>query len=723
MGKISTSEMPNGNIALEITYGGSDSPFGGVDTSAPPAYIDPRCFAEVDGFLVVDNKLCIANWQELPLPILWGGATPQLIKMGTFFTSTHGQLNYALGVETDLIVGPPASTDYTFFLTSWNYAANGAPQIVGNDQLPLKFFSILQAAVAASLTIFPIQGAFGAAAAAGEVLLEITNNGVSTGSTSFTFSAPTTLAAVVAAIVANINSSSLPVTAVATVDGTGIILTATTAGAAGNLLGVIDGSTNATAGSPPPWYFNLGNGANAVTLQGGVNAINTNPQQIFENISVAEVGGTIYIANVGPMILKYSGPGTFAVSTLFSGQQVIRKFGGSLIGLGQIPAAGTVVQNTDMILSFSAAEDLDVWTPTTPAGLVTGAGFEQLADIGDFLTGLIVSNGTAFIIRSQGISYATVTGNGTDPFYINHIGLGDKGEGSQLPQLVCQYDQTGVFVGNSDVLSVSNGISSIGAKIKSLLFKVIAALANTAQQLGASVCALSLGGDTAPTVVLAVNETIFVYNPTNGTWGVMSIVTSQPINFGSFVVDVISLPTNQRVTGVIQYAPLIAYQFGGTGNLTTQALVLSEGIGSPISVSNPPFVKFPVEEIVFGRDVYIHGLYVAIQGDLTALAQNETLTFTLEGLQNTAIVAGVAQYTQVSITYASLVLSPADYNDVDANPIESQIFSVTQGAGAVTLRSPQLLVTAASLTDTGTALIRITKLGMYASFDPKQRPV
>jgi hypothetical protein len=34
-----------------------------------------------------------------------------------------------------------------------------------------------------------------------------------------------------------------------------------------------------------------------------------------------------------------------------------------------------------------------------------------------------------------------------------------------------------------------------------------------------------------------------------------------------------------------------------------------------------------------------------------------------------------------------------------------------------------LLVTAATLTDSGVALVRITKLGMYATFDPKQRPV
>ena len=68
MGAIKTTELSNGNICLEITYGGMEAPFGGVDTSAPPAYIDGKCFAASDGFVVVDNKLCVANWQSVVFP-------------------------------------------------------------------------------------------------------------------------------------------------------------------------------------------------------------------------------------------------------------------------------------------------------------------------------------------------------------------------------------------------------------------------------------------------------------------------------------------------------------------------------------------------------------------------------------------------------------------------------------------------------------------------------
>jgi hypothetical protein len=729
MGAVKTSELPNGNIALEITYGGTDSPFGGVDTSAPPAYIDPRCFAAVDGFIVVDNKLCLANWQELALPELWNGAAATLIRMGTFFSSIHGQLNYALGVATNLLVGPPLATTYQFFMTAWTYNNAGNPQLQGTvDILNLKFFTITTAANAAALTIYPIPGIEPVGTTSGTLVLKFFNGGTSTGSATVTFAPGATLATLVPAMVTGINTGSgtTGISAAATVDGTGIILTAVTPGIAGNSLQVLDASVSSVSGAAPGWYFNFGDGLNLAQLQGGTAAVNMNPPQSFQNVSVAQVGGTIYIANVGPMILKYSGPGTLAVSTLFNGQTVLRKFGGALIGLGQIPQSGTIVQNTSMILSFSAQTDLDVWDPITTAGLVTGAGFEQLADIGDFLTGLIVSNGTAFIIRSQGISYASVTGNGTDPFFISHIGLGDKGEGSQLPQLVCQYDQTGAFVSNSDVLTISSGVTSIGAKIKSLLFASIAALENTSQQMGAASAAIALGGDEFAVVCFVIADTTFIYNPPNGTWTVLTYRPTVAPNFGTLIVDVLSIPGNQLATGVTQYSPVIAYQFDtGVGIApSVKALFLQEGVAGPNSQSNPQFVTFPVEEVVFGRDVTIDSLYVAIQGDLTMFVENVTLTFVLNGLQNQATVAGVAQYKSVSIVYATLVLSPGDYNNVNMNPIETQIFSANQGAGAVTLRSPQLRVQVTPFTDVAaSSLVRITKLGMYASFDPAQRPV
>jgi len=100
VGLIKESELSNGNIGLEITYGGREAPFGGVDTSAPPAYIDPKCFTNCDGFIVIDNKLVVASLNPVAVPILWGGtAGVILIGFGNFYNTTYGTLNYALDIR------------------------------------------------------------------------------------------------------------------------------------------------------------------------------------------------------------------------------------------------------------------------------------------------------------------------------------------------------------------------------------------------------------------------------------------------------------------------------------------------------------------------------------------------------------------------------------------------------------------------------------------------
>ena len=77
MGHIKTTPQKDsrgqetGLVEVEITYGGTEAPFGGIDASAPPAYIDPKCFTDSDGFIVIDNKLALASFQPI-LYLLYG---------------------------------------------------------------------------------------------------------------------------------------------------------------------------------------------------------------------------------------------------------------------------------------------------------------------------------------------------------------------------------------------------------------------------------------------------------------------------------------------------------------------------------------------------------------------------------------------------------------------------------------------------------------------------
>lgn len=720
MGKITPHSQvgqdgsPSKTTLLEIIYGGTESPFGGIDSSASPAYIDPRCFAASDGFIIVDNKLCVANWQQLALPTLFGGVSNvRLLKIGTFYSSKYGQLNYVLGVHTDIAVGPPAAKFYTFYLTTWIFDA-GVPTLNSNDSQIVKLYDTLINAVPATLTVYLTPGESSTFTDSGVVGLELVNNGTLFSVVTIAYAPGDTIGSLIPGLVTAFNAAwSSLVTATATSDGTGITFTAVTPGIAGNLLGVGDQSQSGVSGDPPAFYFPSSAGDLAM-FQNGANSFITSFPTLPINISVAYVGGTAYFANLGPFILKFSGPGTLTISTMYSGVQVIRKFSGSLIGIGQVPPLNTIEPNTNMIFSWSAALDLDVWAPENTSGNVTGAGFAQLADIADYLVGLVVSNNTAFIIRSQGISYATSLSSGTDPFQFAHIGLGDKGEGAQNPALVCQYDQTGAYVGNADIFQVSGSISAIGMKIKAQLFNL---LNNSSLQLGSAASAIQLAQDTFPVIIFVIGTTVFLYNTTNQTWMVFTWTDNLVAN--TLSVDVISI-SNFNSTQTVLFAPVIAYQENFASAVT--ALVLTEGIANDNSLSNVAIVTFPQEEIVFGRDVTIDALYISF---FAALGHDCIVEIYINGTQPVVNSNGITTWEPTSILFASVPLSATDFPSLTELPYELQVFPTnTNGTGVFTVHSPQLQIKVLNLiANSSTDILRFTKIMMRASVDPDQVPV
>lgn len=815
MGLIKQTEQDNGNVLLEIIYGGREAPFGGVDTSAPPAYIDPRCFAAVDGFLVVDNKLVVAQLAPIVTPTLWNSvANVRLLKFGTFYNSLTGQLNYALGVYINAVVGPPSGVAYTFYLTAWNPAN---PATNWTDVLPISLFDAVATVEYASITLDSIAtnvastntvgtggsynitsvnpsggGITGITVSGGTgytvgMILPVTSGGIgnsgyvkvtavtggalntvsivapgaqySTGAGNFTgtaevysectlvingpvggpvtYNVPSwasgyTRQQIVATMVAQINNTpDLNIVASASIDGFSIILTALVAGSNGNTITVQDTSANATATLAPPFYFSCRQVRN---LQGGQLTESAQAPRVFGGpISTAEVGGTTYFANLGPMILKYSGPGFFTTSSLYNGFQVLRKFAGSLIGLRQTNQLGVYTANEDMIFAWTSGEDLDEWAPVEANGDVTGAGFEELADIGDYLSGLIVSGGTAFIIRSQGLSYATATGNESLPFDVNHIGLGDQGEGAQVQQLIAQYDQTGCFVGNTDVFQISGQVTSIGAKIKAALFAALTSNQTIVAVLDANICVVFLGGDQFPLLIFSAGAAatpyesyvLFLYNANNSTWTALTfpeLIANEPVR----AIELGTLYSINDFSDSGEYnisVPALALR---TNNITFPPVfyALTEGVPNVNSISNPTFVTFPVEEIAHGRDVTIDALYLSLWANVSA---GTLVELSFSGFQvSTAATPGEPDILiPVTVPYATMFLEPAQFNSMEGNPIELQFFAsnLTLGAGAATMRSPQLTIAIPSIATSQTAQIRFSKISIFGSYDPAQRPV
>jgi len=960
MGAIKETKLANGNVGLEITYGGKEAPFGGVDSSAPPAYIDPRCFTECDGFVVVDNKLVAASLNPFPTPVLWSGtAGVQLIGFGNFYNTTYGTLNYALGYTAVAVAGTPTGVAYTFYMTSWNPVNITGPY---NDTLSYTLFNSITPAVAASITIqlaststsnpgsgaavnitaitslsgdgntyggagvfipgiissltvtggsnyivgstyWVVQGSIVTAqvtitaigingsitgfnlvpntfstiitndsnqavevstagwgysvgsaaiqyAQVSNVQLQISSpsdsntytvanlgvtsevvNGTGTGavlavssicqsggytninsyrgtavfsnaaivalawpqnliqsaaqgngynigdlyrlqsayytggafpgwafstvntvdpnmylrvtgvgaggslvswelmstgyedstiynagqfgidyvvglgspvgintiSTGPAFILNTMAAEINGTLAAPYNVANLDVSATVNVAASTLTLTAIVPGAAGNSISVQDFSQI----SGPDLYYYYFTVRSRAFLTGGGNLPSTGTTlstTLPAQASIVAVGGTLYIANIGPAIIKYVNPGQFVTSTTAQGVRVLRKFAGSLIGLGNIPAPNPAVgfptTALDMIFSWSATLDLDIWNVLDLNGNVTGAGFAQLADIGDYLSGLIVSGGTAFILRSQGISYATATGNATNPYSFAHIGLGDQGEGSELSYLECQYDQTGAFVGNSDIFQVSTSISSIGNKIKHLLYQ---SLLNDSYRLYTSIACAVYIEDEFPIFIFVLGLDVFIFNSANGTW--TTIELNIPINANTQLMGGVFATQNNTPTSFTASQTVASIAVGQS--LVYNFYTLYDGATNSGAISTTPVVSFPVEEISFGRDITIDALYVAIVASITS---NLTVLFLIN-----------------EVVFATLVLTPDMMNTGAETPVEFQLFA--DSGLPFTAHSPQLSVQLPTILSLSSTELYFTKLAMFGSYDPNQRPV
>jgi hypothetical protein len=947
VGAIKAEELANGNIGLEITYGGKESPFGGVDTSAPPAYIDPACFTNCDGFIIVDNKLVAVSVNSAPVPTLWNGtAGVLLIGFGNFYSTKWGTLNYALGYTAVAVTGVTTGVEYTFYMTAWSPASLST---IWNDTLVFTIFDTATPATTASLTLDLLTSGsapssngtgaivnitsisnFGIAAVnsiyipgsiasitisggtnyvvgdnyyvsqstalgvnvtgqivvdsigaggaitgfhivsnsyttywgypqpthvlnfAGtgyvvgpatlsytpvvNVVLKISGpNGINTYTVTvgqFTYSTASVTGSGANGQIDTLNpdgtiasltvfdsgggissftgdhggasyiaggsyyilqqASNCSTAALAAANGAAQIQVISVGGGGGILdwnfissgspsAGYVAGSYGSSASNltlaPVPITTMIGSSAadiltnmaadingtatftgaatsadpnvtatvnsglgalvftaytggvigNSITVQdlsyvvggtyyyyfparspenltGGTDSSgSTLSTTLSPKASIASVGGVLYIANIGPSIIKYGGPGAFAISTLYQGVRILRKFAGSLIGLAKIDAPGIVDTAQDMMFLWSAANALDEWNPTNISGNVTGAGFAQLADIGDYLTGLVVSNGTAFIIRSQGISYATATGNATSPFNFAHIGLGDEGEGSQTTSLICQYNQTGAFVGNSDIYQVSNSISSIGQKIKPSFFALIE---GSQGFLSAASCAVYAGQDIVVLFCFQLDTVSFLFNALNKTWTQLTIrnqAGGQTLNSFSGVFANSNVSESADIQDSNQLVQAQQQTTVSSGIIAPTFWKLVDGVPGPASINVfDPTVTFPVEEISFGRDITIDGLYVSLLGVLTGAC---SLNFSFNG-----------------ITFGSLALASGSLNMT--TPTEFQVFpsSVTT-SGAFTVHSPQLTVTIPSFTNADSAKVYIVKIAEFASYDPKQRPV
>ena len=705
MGRIKETKLDNGNIGLEITYGGVEAPFGGIDTSAPPMYIDPKCFVNANGFLVIENQLVACGWLSAGVTLESWSPSMGYLTSGSFYQ--NGQYwNFVLASQLTggSFIPPFTSTQMTYYI--WTWTPSYPPGTVIN--VPLT----------AQCTVYQYAQYNGAAATPGTGYIQVLSgespNSLNPGTLYITVGSGVELnvaiggtdspATVATNIAAAINGASdYPCTAAVDPHNSfNVILTATS-----NINPVLPVVTSINVTNPFAYTFTSQDICPYTFLNNQTDASSIYP------ITWTTIGETVFFSGFGNLILAYSQSASnaqFRPITQYLGANVLTKFNGQLIAAGVIPGPGQAIAFPEMVIAWSAPNAFGQWNPENADGTVTGAGFNQIDDISDYLTGLLISSGVAIILRTQGIDYITPLSGGVIPFDFVHISNAIRGEGCQDSRLVTQYDQIGFFVGNSNIYQFSNSLSSIGDKIKNLLIPSMGASLLNRRSLSGTL--LNSDGNIEVLFYVLIDYSIFVYNPSNQTWMILTLEQLAPPNNLS-QIDLQYWMAIGTITGQPQFNSYMLPVLSVRDQLNLDVLFyyLNESVqNSDFNHAMPSYVTFPQEEIAFGRDITVDGALISCAG-----VPGQVIEFTINGQLSFRDGGGQATPITGSITLPE-----------SASPLTFQNYQVTFNTSTndkITVQNPQLTVSL-PLSGTGTAnFFSAAKIALFASYDPNQRPL
>ena len=275
----------------------------------------------------------------------------------------------------------------------------------------------------------------------------------------------------------------------------GDVIVRTHLGSGGSGYAVNDTGTLTADSGDATYIVNTVDGSGAV-LTYTITGVGTN---YFTGLSATATGGAQPGVGVGLTIfidtVNNGGPRQDVV--VVAATTIGARYIGSL-AQHMILANTTGIANTDgkFTIRWSAVGLPTVFDPAVNIN----AGFVQLIDFADEITGMMFLGRVAYIFHRTGITEMAPTGVGTLPFDFNHIWNAQDGTGSIYPYTIAQYGQMGAFLSTENVYMVQNyQFQPIGGQARDAIFADVHA---SLQQLGSN----QLMGTIAP----AYNDN-FVY--------------------------------------------------------------------------------------------------------------------------------------------------------------------------------------------------------------------
>lgn len=154
-------------------------------------------------------------------------------------------------------------------------------------------------------------------------------------------------------------------------------------------------------------------------------------------------GYEIYQYINGP---TYVTPALNVLSTTF-GALFIMELAQSLLIANTYEIAASVVTNYPYRVRWCNAGNISQWDPNT----YVGAGFSDLLDVSDVITGTLTIGSVGYLLRTNGITQITPTGNGEQPFNFNHLWATEHGIGQYYYGGCAAYGSYGVIFASDNI--------------------------------------------------------------------------------------------------------------------------------------------------------------------------------------------------------------------------------------------------------------------------------
>jgi hypothetical protein len=337
--------------------------------------------------------------------------------------------------------------------------------------------------------------------------------------------------------------------------------------------------------------------------------------------------------------------------------------------------------------------------------IATGAGYNNLPDVEDSITGLFNTGPTQFVLRGQGITEVTALNNGENPFEFDHLWASHKGIGTINPNSVGQYGSMGAFFSDTGIYTFGyEGINEITGKATSSIYTDIM-ITCQANLIAGGMGPVFINGEVYLVyLIAAVNPNnniiyIWMWNSKTKEWfRFLQQMPDVPVGLqviGVNLGNVYSTQANSIYVTVIDASGDSAYviTLPINGNTAT-------GVINGLTTIPSNFV-FPAEEIKVDRDVTINGIAVYYNC-------------------NQEIGELIGAFSINSIPFENLdVVNP---NVVFDSTWRYVLLSATNLSGAFTGKNPQLTITA-SITGTvvqTAARFQIGKIVLVGSVDVSQ---